>query len=436
MTDTLYAAVAVLIPVVISLLAGVFVLKSRSSPDKLTLDASVEAYHMAVAVVPGMPAKKKLKAARSDDWLLMIILLPAIVVYSVVVIVLARSVPFGALAMLFIGTSFLTMLLASSLFKALMPGRVFTIEGGTYNVLTGLAWLGLGVYICVLDRLAQQGTCVHTVSTILNNPITPLLLAVVGSLGVIFTVFFGSTLYALRALERGDYERALRRINLVAGLNRGFTLQMSAIVMNYAGRFDEAERLILEQLHTGNPANSLSLYADSLTVYGIIRLRQGDYAQAEQILQTAMEIYPETLDALVYLAEVYLLQGVQPDLALELTERAYHQKLRKTAHLDRHMWGDILGNKAWALAMTGHQQDCDVTLDEAFERTNRKFKPALAGLHWRAGQAMILQGDYQKAAQQFLKAVELDPRGAYGSLSANELSNRASLTNFARPADA
>ena len=50
-------------------------------------------------------------------------------------------------------------------------------------------------------------------------------------------------------------------------------------------------------------------------------------------------------------------------------------------------------------------------MQQALRETNQKYKPGLAGLHYRIGHIRILQGQSTLAADHFRKALEYAPNG-------------------------
>ena len=48
-------------------------------------------------------------------------------------------------------------------------------------------------------------------------------------------------------------------------------------------------------------------------------------------------------------------------------------------------------------------------------------RPAMAGLHWRLGMALIAMDQPGQAAEHFRTASETDPQGKYGKLAIREL---------------
>ena len=128
-----------------------------------------------------------------------------------------------------------------------------------------------------------------------------------------------------------------------------------------------------------------------------------------------------------HLAEVYLRQGIQSERALELIEQALHLRelaLQRKRESRQQRWmncyrlSEMWANRAWALALLGRQAEATESLARAFREADLGFKPAMAGLYYRAGQVMILQGNRNTAVEHLSRACRIDPKGNYGHLAA------------------
>jgi tetratricopeptide (TPR) repeat protein len=150
---------------------------------------------------------------------------------------------------------------------------------------------------------------------------------------------------------------------------------------------------------------------------------QNRYEEAIGNLEKAISLYPKASGAYNYLAEVYLRQGIQPERALELTEQALQRKResRQERWTNRYRLSEMWANHAWAQALLGRQAEATESLARAFREADRGFKLAMAGLHYRAGQVMILQGNRMTAVEHLSRACQLDPQGNYGRLAAGVL---------------
>jgi tetratricopeptide (TPR) repeat protein len=146
-------------------------------------------------------------------------------------------------------------------------------------------------------------------------------------------------------------------------------------------------------------------------------------SKVKVLQKSSISLYPKTSVPYNYLAEVYLRQAIQPEHALELTEQALQRKResRQERWTNRHHLSEIWANHAWAQALSGRQAEATESLARAFREADRGFKPAMAGLYYRAGQVMVLQGNHMTAVEHLSRACQLDPQGNYGRLAAGVL---------------
>lgn len=229
----------------------------------------------------------------------------------------------------------------------------------------------------------------------------------------------------LEAADRGDYSKAMQIAERLRFFNVSSMLFQKATIMLFAGHYDKAEQIFLEALagditSTESPVISMANLAWVMT-------RQGRYDEAERILHVAAEIHKISAGEIeaVYsnLAEVYLYQGIHPDEALHLAQLAYEAKNKGGIGkaVDRQIWGHILGNQAWALALMGKFAEAEAKLEAAFQKGDPNFAPGYAGVYYRAGRVKLLQGSYKEAQLHFETAVEIAPHSAYAQLSRQAL---------------
>src|SRR5262249_739715 len=106
--------------------------------------------------------------------------------------------------------------------------------------------------------------------------------------------------------------------------------------------------------------------------------------------------------------------------ALTLTDEAMKYKnARRT--VDPHVWGEILANRAWALALLNRCEEAKTQIDEALKAIPENYKPTVGGQYYRAGQTMRACGDFNAARDFFKRSVEADPGGAYTESSKRAL---------------
>ncbi len=230
--------------------------------------------------------------------------------------------------------------------------------------------------------------------------------------------------WIVRPLHRGDYAGALHRVEWVEKFHpfRGEYLNTHGLILFWAGRYAEAEQLLQESIVQARREVPGSGQA-GLENIGCVRSAQGRYEEAIQAFEGSIRMAPTQAAAFVDLASVYLEQGREPQRVLELTERARqnHQASFEARLLNTHTPVTIWGNRAWAFALLGRDQDAEEALHRMFAVTPRDFRPALAGAHYRAGRVRMVQGDRARAAEEFIAAQRVDPDGHYGRLSTRAL---------------
>jgi tetratricopeptide (TPR) repeat protein len=217
-----------------------------------------------------------------------------------------------------------------------------------------------------------------------------------------------------RSLQAGDYERAVRRARLVGWLPvyRSISLFLEGSVLSFAGRWQEAESCIRQNLSRHDSALPTTNSWENL---GIVLTGQQRYEEAIRAFEEAIKTDPENGGAYNSLAEVYLMQGIQAERAYHLTQRALDIKTYPGKKVyDRYQIGEMWANQAWALELMGSPAAADHALGRAFRDGEPAFKPTLAGIHFRAGQVMLLREEHSAAQQHFLKAIYIDQQGAYG----------------------
>jgi tetratricopeptide (TPR) repeat protein len=192
-------------------------------------------------------------------------------------------------------------------------------------------------------------------------------------------------------------------------------------VLDFAGRHEEAVRVLRESLEEGQK-NTIASQGLALENLGYALLHLGRYDEATQAFEASSAIDPKRGGPYSGLAEVLLFQGIRPDRALELAEQARQYKCASASNraLDRYMLGEMWANCAWAQAMLGRYEALE-SLERAFREGDHNFKPVLAGIHYRAAHVFHARGERGAVAEHLGKAVQIDPRGMYGVLAAQAL---------------
>jgi tetratricopeptide (TPR) repeat protein len=246
-----------------------------------------------------------------------------------------------------------------------------------------------------------------------------LLLVPIFLLGILFWPF----LRIYFPLRRGDYATAIQRLDAALKKQPENTmfLGLKSAILKYQGQFPAAEELartlLAKEQEQKSDAEQRSLAFSTLAE----ALRgQGRYDEAQKELERALELYPSRTGPYYELAEVYLYQGIEAQRAEELLLLAVerHQKRNFMMRwLEREDAMYIWGNLAWAHALQGERAKSMAALEQAWKQADRGFRPAMAGLHYRAGQMWRALGDKQQAREHFRHAQEFDAVGHYGMLA-------------------
>jgi tetratricopeptide (TPR) repeat protein len=222
-----------------------------------------------------------------------------------------------------------------------------------------------------------------------------------------------------REIKRCRYGKALKMLNRpLSWPSSGLYKSLRADTLFFSGRAQEAETILRELVAPRRNAADRVIGLENL---GRVLLAQSRYQEARQSLEAAARLMPTRSVAFSGLAELRLLQGTGPGLALKDAERALQlhrdSLIERTAreHLAR-----IRGNQAWALALLGHAAESQQAIDAGEREMDPKYTPEVAGFYWRAGMAMLAL-ENTTAGAYFRRAAELDPQGYYGGLAKQHL---------------
>jgi hypothetical protein len=235
-------------------------------------------------------------------------------------------------------------------------------------------------------------------------------------------VFFPG-IWVRQALANADYQEALRRAkHLVVKVPNAVVMRFNVgTAQSFAGQYVDAEatyRAILQDTLVND--RYLLFSALVMTNLGYVFLHQARYPEASRAFEGALKLDPKAGHAVAGSAEVYLFQRIQTQKALDIIINYLHKVLVGGRVSDRTVWGDVLGDEAWAFAMLGKQREAEASLADAFQRMDHSFKPGMAGLHYRAGQ-VYKRTKRAKAIKEFERAVALDPIGTWGRLARQAL---------------
>jgi len=227
----------------------------------------------------------------------------------------------------------------------------------------------------------------------------------------------GTILFNLswRALHRADYDQALLLIRRMKALREH---ELHGIVLTLAGRPKEAEEIFHKPALAPRDVTPMAR-ARRLTLLADVLMDQGRWDQAKETLDEAVRLDIRLGNRCNPLAAWFLLQGIEPQQALDLIEQA--NTASGFASLRSSVRDGILSvrfaTKGLALARLGRHHEAELAIVEAFRKADTKHVPRMAFLHWYAGMAFTAMGQPVKASDHFQQAVEMDAHGKYGKLA-------------------
>ena len=231
--------------------------------------------------------------------------------------------------------------------------------------------------------------------------------------------------YLIRGVKpliyRGDYEAGLK---FVRGLMwfptmKHVLINMEGSIYQLAGRYQEAEACFRKVEERNATKKERGPRGSNLGSLGWTLMRQKRYTEALEVLQNSIEFYPEGADNFSGMGETLLWMG-KPAEALPYLERGIENK-RYRMKTDQFVWGELLANKAWALAQLGSFDQALSTYKQALTEAEQNMYPAMAGLHVRGAYLYRLMGDEAHAIGELNMALQLDPNGGYGQLAKEAL---------------
>ena len=228
--------------------------------------------------------------------------------------------------------------------------------------------------------------------------------------------------------------------NLRSPLARGLELAL-------AGRPVEAEQCYRQalagaRLGEGERRSLLVSLGDAL-------IDQGRYAEAGEQLDRALEMGDPTGSCRASQATLRLLQGIEPQQALDLVMQAiaaseqtiggWSKRGGVQGELAVSMRAGLQAQKAWALAVCGRTGEAEEAMrtaasqaDEAYaalsgyngrlaQRIRLTVQRSRANTYWRIGMAWLALKQPEQARRQFEVAIQTDPAGKYGALCQKQL---------------
>ncbi len=142
-------------------------------------------------------------------------------------------------------------------------------------------------------------------------------------------------------------------------------------------------------------------------------MNDGKEAEAQKLLEAAVQVPQRTAGFHVALATCLLSQKKDAEHACELLEQAM-----ATPDLQGSGYGRLsdhlmrLGRYTWALAAAGRREEAETQLNKAFAGSSGLKERDLAGLQYFAGEAWRSLSEWKKARTAFDEALRLSPDGS------------------------
>lgn len=232
--------------------------------------------------------------------------------------------------------------------------------------------------------------------------------------------FMFQGLHIEREIKRCRYGKALKLLDgFLSWPSASLYKSLRAEALFFSGRAQEAETMLRELAAPQRSAGDRVIGLENL---GRVLLAQGRYQEARQSFEAAARLMTIRSVACGGLAEMRLLQGTDPGLALRDAERAlqfYRSSLLERT--GREHLAAIRGNQAWALAVLGHAAESEQAIQAGEREMDPKYTPEVAGFYWRAGMAMLALENATAADAYFRRAAKLDTQGYYGGLAKQHL---------------
>jgi len=207
----------------------------------------------------------------------------------------------------------------------------------------------------------------------------------------------------------GEFDRALR-LNRFWSVMPFYGSSLKGPILFNAGRYSEAIEFLkpLAFDRQGKPRlTSVEFYT-----YAIALENSGREAEAQKLLEAAVQVPQRTAGFHVALATCLLSQKKDAERARELMEQALATPDMQTTTYGRNSdYLMRLARYAWALAACGRCDESKAQLAKAFDDSSGLKDCDLAGLQYFAGEAWRSMADWKKARAAFEEALRLSPDG-------------------------
>ena len=210
-----------------------------------------------------------------------------------------------------------------------------------------------------------------------------------------------------------------------------------------AGRAVDAERCYRKALHRS--WLSASKRAGVLCCLGSVLMDQGRYEESRKCLDEALAMGSDPAGSCrSNIAELLLLQGIEAQQALDMADEAFEATISGFASVIAGRVGldlasvaraTIVGQRAWALALLGRQEEAQQAIFEALQLMiqpsaellknyygfGRVTRMGRADTYWLTGMALLSMKETGKASEHFKKGAAADPKCKYGALCRKQL---------------
>jgi tetratricopeptide (TPR) repeat protein len=209
--------------------------------------------------------------------------------------------------------------------------------------------------------------------------------------------------------KRGEFDRALR-LNCQFAWIPGYGDSLEGPILFNAGRYREAQSFLepLAYDAKGEPRlTSLEFYT-----YALALNNDGREAEAEKLLEAAVQVPQRTKGIHVALASCLLSQKKDPERACGLMEQALAATdLQSTSYGRDSDRMTRIALYAWALAACGRRPEAEARMQEALAGAASLKDAERAGVLYFAGEAWRAMGEWRKARATFQEALMLSPEG-------------------------
>ena len=240
-----------------------------------------------------------------------------------------------------------------------------------------------------------------------------------------------ATRWTSEALRKGDYSGALQTLHRVAlGFPNRHILMLQGTVLSLAGHFEEAEqccrRAVGKSLEAGGVSGIRPLALDRLASV-LMDLKR--FEEAHQLLEEALHRDPHFAPAQSDLAELLLMEGKEPQRALELIDGVLAGSPSAAYEgPGRDLRSEATALRAWALAACDRKAAAEAAIRSALYGGDQKFRPVVAANYWRIGMALEALHDHNAAVTHFHAAINVDHDGKYGKRAQQQLNSVSSAT--------